>query len=173
MTSDVKPHIVSHTEIEPKWRVMDAAGKTLGKISTEIATALQGKDKAYYTPHLLSGDFVVVINAARVKVSAKKMEDKIYYWHTQYPGGLRQRNLSRMLELHPTRVIEYSVKGMLPKNKLGRQMLKRLKIYAGATHPHQAQVGGSLSPKKSPKPKKEQAPEKPTSQQESGKTEEA
>ncbi len=171
MTTDVKPHIVSHTEIEPKWRVVDVAGKSLGKVSSEIATALLGKDKALYTPYLLCGDFVIVINAAKVKVSAKKMENKIYYWHTQYPGGFRQRNLSRMLELHPTRVIEYSVRGMLPKTHLGKQMMRRLKIYAGDSHPHQAQVLGSLKPQKSTK--KEKAPEKPTGQQESGKTEES
>jgi len=110
-------------------------------LATEVATLLMGKHKPIYTPHLNTGDFVVVTNAAKVRVTGKKAQQKVYYRHSGYPGGFRSTTFNRMMETHPTRAIEYAVKGMLPKNRLGRDMLKRLKVYSGDTHPHQAQVG--------------------------------
>lgn len=147
MTTDAKLHTVRISELRPEWHVIDASGKTLGRLCTEVATLLQGKHKPTYTPYLMSGDFVVVVNASKVRVSGKKGDQKVYYRHTQYPGGLRQRELPEMLERFPARVISHSVMGMLPHNRLGRHLLKRLKIYAGETHPHQAQVTGSLKAK--------------------------
>ena len=140
MTTDVKPHIVKASEMQPTWHVIDAAGKSLGRLSTEIAIILQGKHKPSYAPYLKSGDFVIVINSAKVSVNPRQREKKVYYWHTSYPGGLRQRSLEDMLRRNPNRVIEYAVKGMLPKSRLGRQMLKRLRVYRSESHPHQAQV---------------------------------
>jgi len=120
--------------------VVDAAGKTLGRISSEIAVLLQGKHKPGYVPYLNTGDYVVVINAEKIHVTGKKIEQKKYYRHSGYHGGLKETNLQQMLEKHPDRVIKQSVKGMLPKNVPGRRMLGRLKVYAGSEHPHQAQV---------------------------------
>lgn len=128
------------SDIERQWWVMDASGKTLGRLATEIATLLKGKHKPIYAPHLDVGDYVIVINAAEIKVTGNKLNNKIYYRHSNYPGGLKSINLARMMEKHPTRAIEYAVKGMLPHNRLGRAMFKKLKVYAGPEHPHQAQV---------------------------------
>ena len=111
-------------------------------MATEVAVLLRGKHKPIYSPHLDTGDYVVVINAAKVRVTGKKLTDKIYYRHSQYPGGLKSISLGRMLETHPIRVIEYAVKGMLPHNRLGAAMYKKLKVYPGAEHPHQGQVKG-------------------------------
>lgn len=137
----MKTYSARASDLEPGWHVIDASGKTLGRLASEVATILMGKHKPTYSPHLLSGDFVIVLNASKVRVSGKKGEQKLYYRHSGYPGGLKSTTLGKMVETHPTRVIEYAVKGMLPHNRLGRQMMKRLKVYAGDTHPHQGQVG--------------------------------
>lgn len=136
----MKTYSVKTSDIERRWRVIDASGKTLGRIATEVARLLRGKDKPMYSPHLDIGDFVVVTNAAKVRVTGKKAEEKIYYRHSQYPGGLKSITFAKMLETHPTRLIEHAVKGMLPHNRQGRAMARRLKVYAGDTHPHQAQT---------------------------------
>lgn len=131
-------------EIEREWLVVDAEGQTLGRLATRIATILRGKHKPIYTPHVDCGDYVVVVNAGKVHVTGQKLDQKIYYRHSGYPGGLKQINLRRQLERHPERVIEAAVRGMLPKNRLGRKMFKKLKVYAGPAHPHQAQQPRSL-----------------------------
>ena len=127
-------------DIERKWWVIDAADKTLGKIATRVASLLMGKHKPIYAPHIDTGDYVVVINAAKVKVTGKKGEQKIYYRHSGYPGGLKSQNFEQLFSKDPRRVIELAVKGMLPHNNLGRAMFKKLKVYPGNEHPHQAQV---------------------------------
>jgi large subunit ribosomal protein L13 len=128
------------SDIERKWWVIDASGKTLGRLATEAAVLLKGKHKPMYTPHLDVGDYVVVVNADKIEVTGKKLTQKIYYHHSNYPGGLKSISLEKMLETHPTRAIEHAVKGMLPHNRLGAAMFKKLKVYAGAEHPHKAQV---------------------------------
>lgn len=120
---------------------MDVSGKTLGREATRIATLLQGKHKPTYAPHVDVGDFVVVVNAAKVHVTGKKLRQKVYYRHSNYPGGLKAVTLGKMLDKQPTKVIRHAVKGMLSHNPQGRAMLRRLKVYAGASHPHEAQVG--------------------------------
>ena len=130
----------SKSELKPDWHVVDANGKTLGRISSEIAILLQGKHKPGYVPYLNTGDYVVVVNAKKIHVTGKKIEQKKYYRHSGYHGGLKETNLQQMLDKHPARVIKQSVKGMLPKNIPGRRMLGRLKVYEGSEHPHQAQV---------------------------------
>ena len=130
----------SQEEASSKWHVIDAKGERLGRLATKVAQVLQGKHSAGYSPHLLTGDFVVVINASNIDVSGNKLTQKIYYRHTGYVGHLRQRTLAEMLAKFPERVIEKAVKGMLPRNKLARRMLRRLKVYAGGTHPHDAQL---------------------------------
>ena len=132
-------------EVPAEWRVMDATGQTLGRIARNISVALQGKDKPTYTPHTPTGDFVVVLNAARIRVTGRKLTQKLYYRHSGYVGNLKTFMLRDVLESNPQRVIELAVKGMLPRNHQGRQMLRRLKVYAGAEHPHQAQVGSGKS----------------------------
>jgi len=127
-------------EIERRWLVVDAEGQTLGRLATRIADALRGKDKAEYTPHVDTGDFVVVVNAEKIQVTGKKLDDKIYYRHSGYPGGLRSRTLREQLERRPTEVLRKAVKGMLPRNRLGRAQITKLKIYAGPEHPHEAQA---------------------------------
>ncbi len=126
-------------EVESKWYVIDAEGKTLGRLAAKIATILRGKHKPEYTPNMPVGDYVIVINAAKVKLTGKKLEDKIYTRYSGYPGGLKRIPAGEMLKRHPERVIERAVKGMLPKNRLGRKLYKRLKVYAGPDHPHAAQ----------------------------------
>ena len=128
------------SDIERKWLVMDASGKTLGRLASEVASLLKGKHKPIYSPHLDVGDYVIVVNAAEIKVTGNKLTQKIYYRHSGYPGGLKSITLGRMMETHPTRVIEYAVKGMLPHTRLGAAMFKKLKVYPGAEHPHQGQV---------------------------------
>ena len=127
-------------EVPANWQVIDVDGRILGRVARDISMILQGKDKPTYTPHTLTGDFVVVLNAAKIKVTGRKTEQKMYYRHSGYVGNLRTTSLRRMMETHPERVIQLAVKGMLPKNNLGRQMLTRLKIYPGERHPHEAQV---------------------------------
>jgi len=136
----MKTYSTKSSDLKPEWHVIDASGKILGKLASEVATLLMGKHKPIYTPHLNTGDFVIVTNAVKVRVTGKKAQQKIYYRHSGYPGGLRSTTFTKMMETHPTRVIEYAVKGMLPKNRLGRDMRRRLKVYPGDTHPHQAQV---------------------------------
>lgn len=133
-TQSAKPESVTRD-----WFVVDAADKTLGRLSTEIARRLRGKHKPEYTPHVDTGDYIVVINAEKVRVTGKKSTQKQYYRHTGYPGGLRSMNFEQMIERHPERVIEFSVKGMLPRGPLGRSMFRKLKVYAGDEHPHAAQ----------------------------------
>jgi large subunit ribosomal protein L13 len=130
-------------DIDKRWRVIDAQGQTLGRLATEVAGLLMGKHKPTYSEHLDMGDFVVVVNAEKVTVTGNKMEDKTYYRHTGYMGGLKETKLATMMERHPDRVIEKAVKGMLPRNKLGRALLRHLKAYAGPHHPHEAQVNAS------------------------------
>ena len=127
-------------DIEREWWVIDATDKALGKIATQVAKLLRGKHKPIYAPHIDTGDYVVVINAAKVKVTGKKAEQKIYYRHSGYPGGLKSQRFEELFGKDPSRVIELAVKGMLPHNRLGRAMLKKLKIYPGNEHPHQAQT---------------------------------
>ncbi len=126
------------------WYVVDATGKTLGRLSTEIASRLRGKHKPCYTPHVDTGDFIVVINAEKVHVTGNKEEGKNYYWHTGYPGGIKSRTLGQVRAEHPERLIERAVKGMLPRNPLGRAMYRKLKVYAGTEHPHTAQQPKAL-----------------------------
>jgi large subunit ribosomal protein L13 len=126
-------------EIERKWYVVDAEDKVLGRLATRIATILRGKHKPIFTPHLDVGDHVVVLNAEKVHLTGRKLQNKQYRWHTGYIGGLREVSAEKMLRTHPERVIEWAVQGMLPKNRLGRAMAKKLKVYRGAAHPHQAQ----------------------------------
>ncbi|HHB91266.1 MAG TPA: 50S ribosomal protein L13 [Anaerolineae bacterium] len=134
-----KTYSAKPEEIERKWYVVDAEGKTLGRLASEIAKILRGKHKPIYTPHVDTGDFVIVINADKVRVTGKRLDQKIYYRHSGYIGGLKAVPLRVMLQTHPERVIEHAVKGMLPKNRLGRKMYKKLKVYASPDHPHQAQ----------------------------------
>ena len=128
-------------QVPASWRVIDATGRPLGRLARDIAVVLLGKDKPTYTPHVIVGDHVVVLNATRVMTTGKKQLQKTYYRHSGYVGNLKTFTLREMQEKHPERVIELAVKGMLPRNKQGRQMLRRLKVYAGDSHPHQAQVG--------------------------------
>jgi len=125
--------------VKRDWYVVDAEGKTLGRLASEIASRLRGKHKPEYTPHVDTGDYIVVINAEKVAVTGRKESDKIYYRHSGYPGGLKSINLEKLRERAPTRIIETAVKGMLPKNSLGRSMFRKLKVYAGTEHNHTAQ----------------------------------
>lgn len=134
-----KTHVVKASDIERAWYVVDAEGLTLGRLASKIANVLKGKHKPIYSPHLDVGDYVIVVNADKIAVTGRKMDQKAYYWHTGYPGGIRSRNLRDQLERHPTAAVMAAVKGMLPKNRLGRRMLGKLKVYAGPDHPHQAQ----------------------------------
>ena len=131
-------------DVQRDWYVVDAQGQTLGRLATRIATILRGKHKAIYTPHVDCGDYVVIINAEKVHVTGQKMTQKKYYRHSGYPGGLREITLRDQLQKFPTRVMESAVRGMLPKNRLGRKMFKKLKVYAGPNHPHEAQQPKAL-----------------------------
>lgn len=126
-------------DIERNWWVVDATDKTLGRLATQIATRLRGKDKPIFTPHVDCGDFVIVVNAEKIHVTGRKLDQKMYYRHSGYPGGLKTISLRAQLEKHPERVIRTAVRGMLPKNKLGRRIRSKLKVYAGPDHPHEAQ----------------------------------
>ena len=140
----MKTHSTKPSEIERQWYLVDAQGKTLGRLASEIAKILRGKHKPTYTPHLDTGDYVVVVNAEKIHVTGNRLDSKRYYRYSGYPGGLKSVPLREMLEKHPTRAIRYAVKGMLPKNRLGRAMIKKLKVYAGNEHPHEAQKPVSL-----------------------------
>jgi len=139
----MKTYSTKAGEIERQWHVIDASDKILGKLATEAATLLMGKHKPTFSRHLDTGDFVVIINAEKVRFTGKKAEQKLYYRHSGYAGGLKSVNLGRLMAINPNRVIEHAVKGMLPHNRLGAQMLKKLKVYAGEAHPHLAQTGVS------------------------------
>ena len=138
----MKTYSVKKADIERAWHVKDAEGKTLGRLATEAAVLLKGKHKPIYTTNLDVGDYVIVINAKKVVVTGNKTDQKMYYRHSNYPGGLKSANYARMMEKHPTRIIEHAIKGMLPHNRLGAAMFKKLKVYTGPTHPHEAQVQG-------------------------------
>jgi large subunit ribosomal protein L13 len=133
-TYSAKPH-----EVEKNWYLIDAEGQTLGRLATEIANILRGKNKPEYTPHIDTGDFVVVVNADKVVITGKKASDKFYWRHSGYPGGFKTITYEKLMEKHPTRALEKAVKGMLPHNTLGRTQFLKLKVYAGPEHPHQAQ----------------------------------
>ncbi len=135
----MKTYVANSENRERSWLVVDAEGQTLGRLATQIADALRGKRKPAYTPHVDTGDFVIVVNAERIAVTGKKREEKRYYRHSGYPGGLRSRSLGEMLERRPEEVIRLAVKGMLPRTRLGRAQLRKLKVYAGPDHPHAAQ----------------------------------
>ena len=135
----MKTYVTKPDEVEREWFVVDAEGKTLGRLASEVARILRGKHKPNYSPSVDVGDYVIVINAGKIRVTGRKLDQKIYYRHSGYPGGLKQIRLRDLLARHPTRVIEHAVRGMLPKNRLGRRMFKKLKVYAGPDHPHHAQ----------------------------------
>jgi large subunit ribosomal protein L13 len=140
----VKSFIAKKETAKHDWYVVDAAGKTLGRLATQIASRLRGKHKPIYTPHVDTGDFIVVVNAEKVLLTGNKLEDKKYYRYTGYPGGLREQNAGDLLKKKPTNLLQFAVKGMLPKNSLGRAMFKKLKVYTGASHPHEAQKPQTL-----------------------------
>ena len=135
----MKSYMARPLEVERKWYVVDAEGQTLGRLATEIATILRGKNKPQYTPHVDTGDFVVVVNAEKVAVTGRKAEQKVYRRHSGYPGGLKETSYEQLMERRPTEILRRAVKGMMPKNRLARQQLRKLKIYAGPEHPHAAQ----------------------------------
>lgn len=135
----MKSYVAKPLEIERKWYVVDADGKTLGRLAAEVAKILRGKHKPIYTPHVDTGDFVIVVNAEKIRVTGNKMDDKKYRWHTGYVGNLQERSFREMNQRHPERVIELAIKGMLPHNSLGSQMYTKLKVYAGSEHKHEAQ----------------------------------
>jgi large subunit ribosomal protein L13 len=135
----MKTVFVRKEDVKPQWFLVDAAGQTLGRIATQIANILRGKNKPTFTAHVAMGDFVVVVNAEKIVLTGNKLRDKVYYWHTEYPRGLRQITAGRLMEKHPDRVIHKAVYGMLPKNTLRDHVIRKLKVYKGGDHPHQAQ----------------------------------
>ena len=135
----MKTYITKPAEVEAKWFIVDAQGQTLGRFASRVAQILRGKHKPGFSPSVDGGDYVVVINAEKIHVTGRRLDQKMYYRHSGYPGGLTEISLRDQLEKFPTRPVELAVKGMLPKNKLGRKMLKKLKVYAGSEHPHEAQ----------------------------------
>nr|MBF0221700.1 50S ribosomal protein L13 [Desulfobulbaceae bacterium] len=141
----MKTYLTPVNEIEKKWFIVDAQGKVLGRLASEIATILRGKNKPTYSTFMDNGDYVVVVNAEKVKLTGNKMKDKKYYRHSGYMGGLTETTASELLEKKPTDMLTFAVKGMLPKNSLGRQQLKKLKVYAGVEHPHEAQQPETLA----------------------------
>jgi large subunit ribosomal protein L13 len=136
----MKTYTAKKGEIAREWYLVDADGQTLGRLATQIAETLRGKNKPAYTPHVDTGDFVIVVNAEKIQVTGNKLDEKRYYRHSGYPGGLRSRTLREQLDRRPTEVLRTAVKGMLPKNRLARQQITKLKIYAGPDHPHEAQA---------------------------------
>lgn len=135
----MKTYMTKPADVERRWYVVDAEGQTLGRLASQVATVLRGKHKPTFNPSIDTGDYVVVINADKIAVSGRRLEQKVYYRHSQYPGGLREITLRDQMQKDPARVVYLAVKGMLPKNTLGRQMLRKMKVYAGSEHPHQAQ----------------------------------
>jgi large subunit ribosomal protein L13 len=144
----MKTYSTKAKDVERQWHVIDASGKTFGKLATQVANLLMGKHKPTFVPYLDAGDFVIVLNATKIRVTGKKPKQKTYYRHSGYPGGIKAETYEEMMAAHPTRVIEHAVKGMLPHNRLGRAMFKKLKVYAGDSHPHQAQVAGMKTSEK-------------------------
>ncbi len=140
----MKTYQAKKSDADHRWVLVNAEGKILGRLATELAKILRGKNKPTFTPHVDTGDFVVVVNAGKVTLTGKKMKNKMYYHHTNHPGGIRATNAEKLLAQKPTEMIRLAVRGMLPKNSLGRQMLRKLKIYAGPKHPHEAQQPVSL-----------------------------
>jgi len=140
----MKTYSAKPESVQREWFIVDAAEQTLGRLATEIALRLKGKHKPEYTPHVDTGDYIVVINAEKIRVTGKKTTDKMYYRHTGYPGGLRSISFDKLIDHKPEMVIEQAVKGMLPKNPLGRDMYRKLKVYAGSEHPHTAQQPQTL-----------------------------
>jgi len=143
----MKTYSQKASEVQRDWYVIDASGLVLGRLATQIATLLRGKHKPTFTPSLDGGDFVIVVNAEKVLVTGRKAEQKIYYRHTGYPGGLRETPYKMMMAKHPDRILRFAVKGMLPKNRIGRQLLTKLRIYAGPSHPHAAQCPKVYEPR--------------------------
>ena len=141
----MKTFMASPATIERKWYVVDAQGQTLGRLASEVAKVLRGKNKPIFTPHIDTGDYVIIVNADKVKVTGKKLEQKIYYRHSEYVGGMKETTLKEMMSKKPERVVELAVKGMLPKGPLGRQMYKKLFVYAGPEHKHAAQKPETLT----------------------------
>ena len=141
----MKTFMASPATIDRKWYVVDAEGKTLGRLASEVAKVLRGKNKPIFTPHIDTGDYVIVVNAEKIKVTGKKLDQKVYYRHSGYVGGIKETTLKEMLNKHPERVIEFAVKGMLPKGPLGRQMYTKLFVYAGPDHKHAAQKPEALT----------------------------
>lgn len=135
----MKSYMAKPAEVERKWYVIDAAGQTLGRLASEVASILRGKHKAIYTPHVDTGDFVIVINASKIILTGNKASQKKLRWHTGYPGGLKEISYGKLLQKRPEKLIETAIKGMLPHNRLGRSMYRKLKVYGGSEHPHQAQ----------------------------------
>lgn len=140
----MKSFMASPSTVERKWYVVDAEGKTLGRLASEVANVLRGKNKPTYTPHIDTGDYVIVVNAEKIQVTGKKLDQKIYYHHSEYVGGMKEATLREMMQKKPEFVITHAVKGMLPKRPLGRQMLKKLHVYAGPEHNHAAQKPETL-----------------------------
>mgnify|MGYP002792524500 FL=1 len=140
----MKSFMASPSTVERKWYVVDAEGKTLGRLASEVANVLRGKNKPTYTPHIDTGDYVIVVNAEKIQVTGKKLDQKIYYHHSEYIGGMKEATLREMMQKKPEFVITHAVKGMLPKGPLGRQMLKKLHVYAGPEHNHAAQKPETL-----------------------------
>ena len=136
----MKTYSTKASDIKRQWHVVDASGKVLGRLASETARLLMGKHKTIYVPHLDTGDYVIIINASQVRVTGRKAKQKVYYRHSGYPGGLKTTSYEKMMQTHPTRVLEHAIKGMLPHNRLGAAMFKKLKVYAADSHPHQAQV---------------------------------
>jgi len=134
-----KTYVTKEDDVQRKWFVVDAEGQTLGRLATEVARVLRGKHKPEYSPSIDVGDYVIVVNSGKIRVTGRKLDQKMYYHHTGYPGGIRSIALRDLLKKHPTRAVEFAVRGMMPKNRLGRRMLRKLKVYAGAEHPHTAQ----------------------------------
>lgn len=135
----MKTYVTKPHEVEREWFVVDAAGQTLGRMATQVAALLRGKHKPIFAPNVDVGDYVIVVNAEHIEVTGKKLDEKMYYRHSQYPGNLKKNTLRELLTTNPERVIELAVRGMLPKNRLGRKIIKKLKVYAGPEHPHEAQ----------------------------------
>lgn len=141
----MKTYFATSENIDHKWYLVDASGKILGRLASQIAKCLRGKHKPEYTPHADTGDYIVVINASQIKVTGKKNDEKIYYRHSGYPGGLKETTYKDLKQKDVCKIIEHAVKGMLPKNPLGRAMLKKLKVYAGSEHPHAAQLPQAIN----------------------------
>ncbi len=134
-----KTYATTPAAIERRWWVVDAHGMTLGRLASKVAPILRGTHKPYFTPHLDTGDHVIIVNADKIRVTGKRLDQKLYYRHSGYPGGLKSMTLREMMDRHPTRALKLAIKGMLPKGPLGRQMMRKLRLYKGAEHPHQAQ----------------------------------